>query len=380
MRKPGRKHKPPSTLAAEQENQSSGWPVVSQIMKAMVASGVVLFLCNLGLDAAKATIFRGWQLEEENKQLKTRLEMIEHKIIPKVEQAQKDVKDIQAPLDLHEKLTPAQMDKLAFKARGVHAALEEISHVVKLNTHAAIGTPQENYCAGLAGSPNLDLMDRLSNAANRQNSARFATLFSALSSAVPSNADSLENSFNPVASMAAIDFEREEPPGETALDGATTNSLAAFESDQFVNWVAPLANVKKPAVARNLEFEGLPPLPAHRHPDEIRAVVARHKAALQDCYKQALKFAPHLEGEIKVRFTVSTAGQVIAANLLSSTTNNAQLEQLVLEKIRRWGDFGEVSPEVGNQTFRQTFIFVDAAQTDKPLLATKKLSSLLLSN
>jgi TonB family protein len=133
-------------------------------------------------------------------------------------------------------------------------------------------------------------------------------------------------------------------------------------------------------MARNLEFEGLPSLPAYRHPDEIRAVVARHKAVLQDCYKQALKFAPHLEGEIKVRFTVSTAGQVIAANLLSSTTNNAQLEQLVLEKIRRWGDFGEVSPEVGNQTFRQTFIFVDAAQTDKPLLATKKLSSLLLSN
>jgi hypothetical protein len=125
-------------------------------MKALVASGVALFLCNLGLDAAKATIFRGWQLEEENKQLKTRPEMIEQKILPKVEQAQKDAKDIQAPLDLHEKLTSAQVDKLAFKARGIHTAFEEISHVVKLNTHAAIDPPLENYCAGLMGSPNLN--------------------------------------------------------------------------------------------------------------------------------------------------------------------------------------------------------------------------------
>jgi TonB family protein len=158
----------------------------------------------------------------------------------------------------------------------------------------------------------------------------------------------------------------------------TVNSLAALENDQFVDWVAPLAGVKKPTVERNLNFEGLPPMPAHRHPDEIRAVVARHKAALQDCYKQALKFAPHLEGEIKVRFTVSTAGQVIAASVLSSTTNNAQLEQLVLEKIRRWNDFGEVNLSVGNQTFRQTFVFVDAAQTDDPALTTKNFTSSIL--
>jgi TonB family protein len=348
-------------------------------MKAMVASGVLLFVCNLGYDGAKATIFRGWQLEEENKQLKTRLEMIEHKILPKVEQAQKAVKEIQAPLDLHEKLTPAQMDKLAFKARGVHAALEEISHLVKLNTHAAVNPPQENYYAGLAGSPNLDLIEHLSGTANRRSSAPLANLLSSLSPAFSSYTDSLEDSINPVASLAAVDFEREEPPSETALDGATTNSLAARENDQFANWVAPLAGIKKPVVARNLEFEGLPSLPAQRHPDEIRAVVARHKAALQDCYKQALKFAPTLEGEIKVRFTVSAAGHVIAANLLSSTTDNAQLEQLVLEKVRRWNDFGEVNLNVGNLTFRQTFVFVDAAQTNEPVLTTKNFTSSILT-
>jgi TonB family protein len=371
MRKPGRRPKPPNTLAAESGNQTSGWPVASQIMKALVASGVVLFLCNLGLDAAKATIFRGWQLEEENKQLKTRLEMIEQKILPKVEQAQKDVKEIQAPLDLHDKLTPAEMDKLAFKARGVHEALEEISHVIKLNTHAADEPSQENYYAGLVGSPNLNLMDRLSGAANRQKSTRLATLFAAPPSAVSSNADSIDGSICPVASMAVVDFEREEPPSEAALDSAATHSLAVIEHDQFVDLVAPLAAVKKPTVARNLEFEGLPSLPAHRQPEEIRAVVARHKAAIQDCYKQALRFDPDVKGEIKVRFTVSTAGTVIAASLLNSTANNAQLEQLVLEKIRRWNDFGEVRPEVGNQTFRQTFVFVAHTQTDESLLATK---------
>lgn len=376
MCRSGRKRRPPDTLAApNQANQTSGWPLVSQIVKAMVASGVLLFVCNLGYDAAKATIFRGWQLEEENKQLKTRLEMIEHKILPKVEQAQKDVKEIQAPLDLHDKLTPAQMDKLAFKARSIHEALEEINHVVKLNTHAATNPPQENYYAGLVCSRDLNLMKRSSGAAKRQNPVRLATLFPAPPSTVPSIADSLADSINPVASMAGVDFEREEPPSEAAPDGAATNSLTYLENYQFVDLVAPLANVKKPAVARNLDFEGLPPLPAYRHLDEIRAVVARHKAALQDCYKQALKFAPNLEGEIKVRFTVSTAGQVIAASLLSSTTSNAQLEQLVLEKIQRWGDFGEVSPEVGNQTFRQTLVFVDAVQTDAPALTAKNFTS-----
>jgi TonB family protein len=342
MRKHGRKRRPPSPLAAlNQADPSSSWALVSKIMKALVASGVVLFLCNLGLDAAKATIFRGWQLQEENKQLKTRLEMIEHKILPKVEQAQKDVKDIQAPLDLHEKLTPAQMDKLAFKARGVHAVLEEIGYFVKLNAHAAIFSPQENHHAGL--SPRL------------------------------------ENSITPIAAITGVEFEREELTSETALPGATTSSLAAFKSDHFANWVSPLAGIKKPAMARNLEFEGLPSLPAYRRPDEIRAVVAHHKAALQDCYKQALKFDPTLEGEIKVRFTVSTAGQVIAASLLSATTNNAQLEQLVLEKIQRWSDFGEVNPEVGNQTFRQTFVFVDAAKIDENALTTKNFTSSLLT-
>ncbi len=380
MRRLGRKQKTSNTLAApNQANQSSSWPLVSQIMKAMVASGVLLFVCNLGYDAAKATIFRGWQLEEENKQLKTRLEMIEHKILPKVEQAQQDVKAIQAPLDLHDKLTPAQMDKLAFKARGVHAALEEIGYFVKLNTNAAIDPPQENDHAGLVGALKLNLMEHASSTANRPNSTRFANLLQAFPSAVHPNAASPGHSINLVASLAAVDFVREEPPSEAAFDSTATHSLAAFESDQFATWVAPLAGIKKPVVARNLEFEGLPPLPAHRHPDEIRAVVARHKAALQDCYKQALKFAPNLEGEIKVRFTVSASGHVIAASLLSSTTNNAQLEQLVLEKIQRWNDFGEVSPQVGNQTFRQTFVFVDRAQIDEPALTTKSFTSSILT-
>jgi TonB family protein len=304
--------------------------------------------------------------------------MIEDKILPKIEQAQKDVKDIQAPLDLHEKLTPAQMDKLAFKARGVHAALEEIGYFVKLNTHAAIASPQENRYADLTLSlEKLNSIIRSSSTLNSPNSTRFANLLQTFPPAVHPNAASRRNSINPVAPMDVVDFVREEPPGEAALDSAATHSLAAFESDQFANWVAPLAGIKKPTVTRNLEFEGLLSLPAYRHPDEIRAVVARHKAALQDCYKQALKFAPNLEGEIKVRFTVSTSGHVIAASLLSSTTNNAQLEQLVLEKIRRWNDFGEINSEGGNQTFRQTFVFVDAAQTDEPALTTNLTSSIL---
>ncbi len=381
MRRLGRKQKTSIPLAApNQTDQSPRWPLVAQIMKAMVASGVLLLVCNIGYEGAKATIFRGWQLEEENKQLKTRLEMIEHKILPKVEQAQKEVKDIQAPLDLHEKLTPAQMDKLAFKARGVHAVLEEIGYFVKLNTHAAIASPQENSYAELSTSlGKLSLMLRLPSAANRPNSAAPTRLLEVFPAPVHHKAASHENSISPIASPAGIDFVREESSTEVTLASSANHSLSAFESDEFANWVAPLAGIKKTAAAKNLEFEGLSSLPAYRHPDEVRAVVARHKAALQDCYKQTLKFVPNLEGEIKVRFTVSAAGHVIAASVVSATTNNAQLEQLVLEKIQRWGDFGEVNPEVGNQTFRQTFVFVDAAQTDEPALTTKSFTSSILT-
>jgi hypothetical protein len=102
---------------------------------------------------------------------------------------------------------------------------------------------------------------------------------------------------------------------------------------------------------------GLPVLPKSRKSADIHRAILQHKVSIQDCYTRVLKDSPNLHGEIKVRLTISPGGKVTAAILLASTVNHAALEQLILERISRWNDFGEVSPVVGEVTFKQSFVF-----------------------
>jgi TonB family protein len=110
-------------------------------------------------------------------------------------------------------------------------------------------------------------------------------------------------------------------------------------------------------IEKNLSFLGLPELPKSRKSADIHRVILEHKASIQDCYTRVLKDSPNLNGEIKVRLTISPSGKVTAAALLASTVNHAELENLILERISRWNDFGEVSPGAGNVTFKQSFVF-----------------------
>jgi len=321
---------PPSTV--DQKNSPQNWLTVSQVFKVLVGSGVMLFVCNLCYDAAQATLLRRMQLEAENKQLRAQLERIDHKILPRIEQAHHEVKDIQTPLQ-YDKLTRTQQEQLALKARGVCEALEEIEHMLKLNTVARVDKKRELELDDI-----FIVLPNAASAATVKNSQR--RIGKSLAT-VPPAAEPAK----PPATPENLAIERARPSRATATaEPPIANNDAAFTP-------SPLAGIEK-----NLSFLGLPELPKSRKSADMHRVILEHLASLQDCYSRVLKESPQLNGEIKVRLTISPKGKVVAVALLASTVNHHELEQLILERISRWNDFGEVSPAAGNVTFKQTFI------------------------
>jgi len=315
---------PPS--AVDQKNSPQNWLTVSQIIKVLVGSGVMLFVCNLCYDAAQATLLRRMQLEAENKQLRAQLERIDHKILPRIEQAHHEVKDIQQPLQ-HDKLTGAQQQQLALKARGVCETLEEVEHMLKLNTVARVDKKKELELA--------DIFIVLPNTAG----------------AATVNDKKRRNGKKPPDKLI-----RSISPESLAVEHARQNDSAINHAPQIAHGDPALMLPHPTGIEKNLSFLGLPVLPKSRKSADIHRVILEHKASIQDCYTRVLKDSPNLHGEIKVRLTISPGGKVTAAALLASTVNHAELEQLILERISRWNDFGEVSPVAGNVTFKQTFI------------------------
>ncbi|MDZ7267994.1 MAG: AgmX/PglI C-terminal domain-containing protein [candidate division KSB1 bacterium] len=96
---------------------------------------------------------------------------------------------------------------------------------------------------------------------------------------------------------------------------------------------------------------------ASRDPARMREIVMSHSAAIQDCYRQALKTSPTLKGEVSVRFTVAYTGRVTEASVISSTLNLPDLDKCILRKILRWNDFGRMDPSTPDVTLRQTYKF-----------------------
>jgi TonB family protein len=68
----------------------------------------------------------------------------------------------------------------------------------------------------------------------------------------------------------------------------------------------------------------------------IRRVIRMHANEMNYCYGQALTRHPALSGRIAVQFTIAATGQVISSVLQSSTMDNPQVENCVVQAIRRW--------------------------------------------
>ena len=87
---------------------------------------------------------------------------------------------------------------------------------------------------------------------------------------------------------------------------------------------------------------------------DIARVVLTHKGGIRGCYNRTLLRSPEDEGEVAVRFVISTRGSVTEARVMSSTVNDPELEQCVLERIAQW----VFPPEPGCETVvRYSFHF-----------------------
>ncbi len=137
---------------------------------------------------------------------------------------------------------------------------------------------------------------------------------------------------------------------------------------QLIGEVAPLAPARERAVERSRTMEKVhntvtarPPAEqlrgVTRSPDEVSSVIRGHHSAIQDCYKTALRTKPDTRGELTVRFWVNPDGEVVDAQIVSSTVGNPGLEACVVRKMLQWRDFGFADPELGVAVYRQTYQF-----------------------
>ena len=68
----------------------------------------------------------------------------------------------------------------------------------------------------------------------------------------------------------------------------------------------------------------------------IRRVERQHRNEIRYCYEKELQKNPKLAGTVKIKFTISGTGSVVAALVNSSTLDNSKVEHCMTSKIRRW--------------------------------------------
>jgi TonB family protein len=150
--------------------------------------------------------------------------------------------------------------------------------------------------------------------------------------------------------------------------GLKTGRITGKDDKDFYADVAPLAKIEEVDVARNVEIDvaGSPLAGLNRKKaangvtrtqKHIAEVVTSHSRVIQDCYKQVLKHQPGLKGRLLVRIEIDTEGKVVHAELVDSSINNPKIEQCVLNRIRRWNNFGACSPSLGIMSFRIPYKF-----------------------
>lgn len=143
---------------------------------------------------------------------------------------------------------------------------------------------------------------------------------------------------------------------------------AGSDMRQVLKDIKPLATAKTTKMNRTMKYENIPSSylqklrPQYgdgttRSTKDVVRVVQSHKRALQDCYKQELKFNALVHGKIIVRFTVDPEGNVVRASIVSSTLNSSRMERCVLNRVRKWRNFGYCDPSIGNITYKQAFNF-----------------------
>lgn len=142
------------------------------------------------------------------------------------------------------------------------------------------------------------------------------------------------------------------------------------ETKQTIANIAPIATAKSENMERNVEFEAVPSSEQQRLAElftvrrtrtaqDVLNVVQSHTRAIQDCYKQELKYDPTAKGKVVVRFTINPEGIVTSAAIVSSTVNSPRMESCIISRVKGWRNFPPTDPTEGEKTYRQTFSFGD---------------------
>ncbi|MDZ7264522.1 MAG: AgmX/PglI C-terminal domain-containing protein [candidate division KSB1 bacterium] len=143
--------------------------------------------------------------------------------------------------------------------------------------------------------------------------------------------------------------------------GAKREVSAAEMSATFT----PLEKASLTTIAKNTEVETMVPEAleksgkkvAARKAEAVARVVLSHNLSIQDCYKQALKQEPALKGKVVVRFSITPSGSIADVQILQTTIHQESMLNCMMNRIRRWNDFGESDPAVGVMSYRQTYVF-----------------------
>ncbi len=152
----------------------------------------------------------------------------------------------------------------------------------------------------------------------------------------------------------------------TELKGGRTT--ATDEIRQVIKNVEPIEAVETKPMKRNVQYEEVPSGDMSKLTDamvrgktrsaqDVLRIVQSHTRALQDCYKQELRYDSGINGKIVVRFTIDVDGNVKNASVITSSLNSPRMEECILNRIKRWRNFPPCDPSVGDKTYRQSFSF-----------------------
>lgn len=94
-----------------------------------------------------------------------------------------------------------------------------------------------------------------------------------------------------------------------------------------------------------------------RDENAIEEVVSRHKAEMQLCFENERRKNPALQGKLTVRFIITPQGKVRDAWIVASTLDNADVEQCLLARLKRWNDFSAIAPGSADMLAERIFVF-----------------------
>jgi len=173
-----------------------------------------------------------------------------------------------------------------------------------------------------------------------------------------------------LANVKLTNFKQQKEPKELTINGAIFfDRLKGSKSDvstaEARSSFIPLERANYSIVAKNTELEEFSESTLNktgrkvsaRKAEHVTLVVLAHNRAIQDCYKQTLKKHPDLKGKVVVRFSVTHDGAVDLVKVIQSTIDYEPMLKCIVNKIRRWNDFGESDPSLGTVSYRQTYVF-----------------------